>query len=118
VFLSKRLEVVSFEVKTKEAIGIVGVLEAVAHREAAHRAYVIFATSRSKFEVSAEAERVIELAQKYGVGIMLAEKPDDVGSWEILIDAIRHEPDPARLDRFLGDLPNETLKKQIHKWMD
>jgi hypothetical protein len=118
VFLSKRLEVVSFEIKTEDTIGIIGVLEAVAHREAAHRAYVIYATSRAKFEVAAEAERIIELAQKYGVGIVLSEKPADVGSWEILIDALRHEPDPARLDRFLGDLPNESLKKQIHKWLD
>ena len=118
VFLSKRLEVITFEIKTRQTIGILGILEAVAHREAAHRSYVMFPTSRANFETSAEGERIMELAQKYGIGIVLTERPEDVGTWEIAIDSLRHEPDPARLDRFLGDLPNETLKKQIHKWMD
>lgn len=117
VFLSKRLEVVTFEIKPADSVGIIGVLEAIAHREAAHRAYVIFALSRVSFEISAEAERIIELAQKYGIGLIVTEDPNQVASWEILIDAVRHEPDPARLDRFLGDLPSEPLKKQLHKWM-
>jgi hypothetical protein len=58
------------------------------------------------------------LAQKYGVGIVLAEKADKVETWEIMLDAIRHEPDPARLDRFLGDLPSEAMKKQLQKWRE
>lgn len=117
VFLPKRLEIVTFEIKPSEAVGIMGVLEAIAHREAAHRSYVIYALSRAAFETSVEAERIIELAQKFGVGLILTEDPAEVETWEILIDAIRHEPDPARLDRFLGDLPSEALKKQLHKWI-
>jgi hypothetical protein len=117
VFLPKRREIVTFEIKPSEAVGIMGVLEAIAHREAAHRSYVIYALSRAAFETSAEAERIIELAQKFGVGLILTEDPAQVETWEILIDALRHEPDPARLDRFLGDLPSEALKKQLHKWI-
>ena len=116
VFLPKRLEIITFEIKPVESTDIMGVLEAVAHHEAAHRSYVIYALARGDFERSAEAERIIELAQKYGIGLVLAENPDEVETWEILLDAIRHEPDPARLDRFLGDLPSEALKKQLHKW--
>jgi hypothetical protein len=93
-----------------------GVLEAIAHREAAHRAYVMFATSRVNFEKAIEGERITELAQKNGVGIVLTEKADDVESWEIMVDAIRHEPDPGRLDRFLSDLPDDNMKKQLSKW--
>ena len=44
---------------------------------------------------------------------VLIENPDDVESWEIMLDAIRHEPDPARLDRFLIDLPGEPMKRQL-----
>jgi hypothetical protein len=117
VFVAKRVEIITFEIKPAESVGIMGVLEAIAHREAAHRSYVIFSTSRERFDSSVEVERVSELAQKYGIGLVLCENPKDVESWEILIDAIRHEPDPARLDRFLGDLPNEALKKQLHKWI-
>jgi hypothetical protein len=116
VYLPKRLEIVTFEIKPAEAISIMGVLEAIAHREAAHRAYVMFATSRVNFEIESEGERITELAQQYGVGIVLTEKPDDVDSWEIMLDAIRHEPDPGRLDRFLADLPGDNMKKQLSKW--
>jgi len=115
VYLPKRLEIVTFEVKPAEIINIMAVLEAIAHREAAHRSYVIYSTSHAKFEVAAEEDRIIELAQKYGIGIILAEDVDKVESWEILFDAIRNEPDPARLDRFLGDLPDDDMKKQLAK---
>jgi hypothetical protein len=117
VFLPKRLEAITFEIKPADSVGIMGVLEAVAHREASNLAYVIFAVSRLKFDESIEAERIFELAQKFGVGLIAVENPDRVETWEIIIDAVRHEPDPARLDRFLNDLPNDALKKQIHKWM-
>jgi hypothetical protein len=93
-----------------------GILEAIAHREGAHRAYVMYATYRVNFDAASDGERIMELAQKYGVGIVLSERLDDVESWEILLDAIRHEPDPPRLDRFLTDLPGDNMKKQLSKW--
>jgi len=116
VYLPKRLEVVTFEIKPGEAVSIMGVLEAIAHREGAHRSYVMYAASRLTFDAAKDAERIMELAQKYGVGIILTEKLDDVDSWEVVLDAVRHEPDPARLDRFLGDLPSDNMKKQLSKW--
>jgi hypothetical protein len=116
LYLTKRLEVVAFEVKPAEAVSIMGILEAIAHRESAHRVYVMYATSRAKFEAATDGDRIMEVAQKYGVGIVLTEKVDEVESWEILLDASRHEPDPARLDRFLADLPGDNMKKQLAKW--
>ena len=118
VYLPKRLEIVTFEIKPAESVTITGVLEALAHKEGAHRSYVIYSTTRLAFDEIAESERIIELSQKYGIGIILAEKSDDVETWEILLDAVRHEPDPARLDRFLGDLPSDAMKKKLSKWKD
>jgi hypothetical protein len=118
VYLPKRLEIVTFEVKPSENISIMGVLEAIAHREAAHRTYVIYATSRVDFEEATEGERILELAQKYSVGVLLTENVEDVETWEILLDAVRHEPDPARLDRFLNDLPRDEMRKQLSKWKE
>ncbi len=118
MYLPKRLEIVTFEVKSRDAVGIIGILEAIAHREAAHRAYAIYAVNRADFEGSAEAERILELGQKHGVGIILTEDPSNVEGWEMLLDAIRHEPDPARLDRFLGDLPSEAMRKKLSKWKE
>lgn len=118
VFLPKRLEIITFEVKAGDCVDVMGVLEAIAHKEAAHRSYVIYALSRVSFDSQAEAERIMELAQKYGIGLILTENPQNVETWEIGLDAARHEPDPARLDRFLGDLPSEPMKKQLHKWKE
>jgi hypothetical protein len=118
VYLPKRLEIVTFEIKPGSGVGIMAVLEAIAHREAAHRAYVIYACSRAAFEKAKEAERILELAQKFGIGILLAETSDTVEDWEIMLDALRHEPDPARLERFLGDLPDDDMRKQLSKWKD
>jgi hypothetical protein len=47
---------------------------------------------------------------------VLTHDPSNVETWEIMLDTIRHEPDPARVDRFLGALPSEQMKKQLHKW--
>lgn len=116
VYLPNRWEIIAFEVKSAETVSVLGVLEAIAHREASHRAYVLYATSRIEFEKKPEGDRILELAQKYGVGVVLVEVPADVETWEILIDAARHEPDPSRLDRFLVDLPSDEMKKQLSKW--
>lgn len=116
VYLPKRLEIITFEVKPEGAVGIMGVLEAIAHREAAHRSYVFYATSRAAFDEAAESERIFELAQKYGVGVVLTEKADQVETWEIALEAIRHEPDPSRLDRFIGDLPRQAMKDELHRF--
>lgn len=118
VYLPKRLEIVTFEVKPAEALSVMGVLEAIAHREAAHRSYVVYAASRGSFEAAAEADRILELSQKFGIGVVLAERASDVETWEVILDAVRHEPDPARLDRFLNDLPSDDMKKQLSKWKE
>jgi hypothetical protein len=118
VYLSKRLEIVTFEVKLGTAVDVMGVLEAIAHREAAHLSYVIFVTSMATFESAPEVERIRELSQKYGIGVIVAESPDSVETWELTLDAVRHEPDPARLDRFLKDLPSESIKNQLSKWKE
>lgn len=117
-FLPKRLEIVTFEIKAANSVGILGVLEALAHREAAHRSYVIYAIARDGFENAPEADRIVELSQRYGVGVVTLEDPTQIDTWDIVLDAVPNDPDPARLDRFLADLPSSHSKKQIHKWKD
>jgi hypothetical protein len=118
VYLPKRLEIVTFEVKSSESVDIMGVLESIAHREAAHRSYVIYATSREGFDSTPENDRILELSQKYGIGVILAEPPESVEDWEIFVDALRHKPDPARLEAFIGDLPSDGMKNDLAKWKD
>jgi hypothetical protein len=118
IYLPKTLEIITFEVKSSDYVNVLGVLEAIAHREASNRSYVIYSVSKQDFDDAPEAERIMVLAQKYGIGILLVASSENVDEWELLIDAIRHEPDPTRLDRFLGDLPSEQMKKQLAKWKE
>jgi hypothetical protein len=114
LYVSKRLEAVTFEIKNRDNVGIMGVLEAIAHREAANRSYVIYVAPSNDL-ASEEGERMLEVGRKYGIGIIFAENPDNVDEWEILLEAARHEPDPYRLDRFLGDTLSETTKEWLMK---
>jgi hypothetical protein len=34
----------------------------------------------------------------------------------VMLDAVRHGPDPARRNSFLGDLSSEATKKYLSKW--
>lgn len=72
-FLPDRLlEVFSFEVKASYDVSIKGVLEALAHREAATRSYVIYHTDGRDLGEFPEALRIEELAVRHGIGVFAA----------------------------------------------
>jgi hypothetical protein len=65
----KVFELFSFEVKPENDVSIKGVMEALAHREAATRSFVIYHTAGKDFAAFPEADRIEELAAKHGVGV-------------------------------------------------
>ena len=72
-FLPERVfELFSFEVKSATDISIKGVMEALAHREAATRSFVIYHTAGQDFSAFPEAERIEELAARHGVDVYAA----------------------------------------------
>lgn len=109
-------EVVTFEVKASYDVNVLGVLEALAHREAAHRSYAIFHVSSEGFDETENSDRVESLAEKHGIGLVLAEDPADVNTWEFRVEAKRNEPDPERLDSFIGGLREKANRDEILKW--
>jgi hypothetical protein len=58
----------------------------------------------------------MSLAEKYGIGLILAEEPGKLESWEFLEEPERSEPDPERLDAFISGLRNQQNKNNILKW--
>jgi hypothetical protein len=44
---------------------------------------------------------ICEEARNHGIGVIVAEKPDDYDTWNEPVIPDRHNPDPARLDDFI-----------------
>lgn len=78
-----------------------GVFEALAHRQYTTRAYVIYHVSNTDFAALPEAERITELAEQHGIGVILAEAPGDYQKWSESVRARRWTPDPDDLNEFL-----------------
>lgn len=99
----KHLEVVTFEVKAANAITVQAVYEALAHRRAATRSYVLLHVPASEAEVLQEAVSDVALvARSHSVGVVTVGEPSDYETWEEVEEARRVEPDPERLDTFIA----------------
>jgi hypothetical protein len=111
------LEVISFEIKPTNTLDITAVYEALAHRRSATRAYVVgHVPSAERAEMENEVEAVTEEAKKLGIGVIIADDPADFDTWEVLLDADRVEPDPARLNEFIARQTSPELREQIVRW--
>jgi hypothetical protein len=112
----KVFELYTFEVKAANDVSIKGVMEALAHREAATRSYVIYHTAGKDFEDLPEAKRIEELAAKHGIGVFAAKDVEDFNQWAEIVSARRSNPDPEAVDTFIKRTLSETAKTQIRKW--
>jgi hypothetical protein len=110
----KFLEVVSFEVKPSDAIDVQAVYEALAHRRAATRCYVLLHVPSELAEPLQQAiQEVRVVARSHGVGIIVATDPAEYDTWEELEEAERFEPDPDRLNQFIEGQLSAKTKRQI-----
>ncbi|OLB82734.1 MAG: hypothetical protein AUI14_00070 [Actinobacteria bacterium 13_2_20CM_2_71_6] len=99
----KRLEVITFEVKAANAIDVRAVYEALAHRAAATRSYLILhvpVDEAGRWEAS--VARVAEAARHQGIGVLTVGDPGDYQTWRQREEAIRVEPEPERLNEFIA----------------
>ncbi|MEW6038141.1 MAG: hypothetical protein AB1648_07835 [Pseudomonadota bacterium] len=111
------LEVITFEVKPFVAIDVSAVYEALAHRRAATRAYVIaHAPENCRSGVLDAVDALLDEAKKFGVGVILVDNPACFDSWELVLEAERFEPDPSRLNEFIAQQTSEEMKEQIVRW--
>lgn len=116
-FLPERVfELFSFEVKPATDISIKGVMEALAHREAATRSYVIYHTAGKDFSAVPEAERIEELAARHGIGVYAAKDVSDFSQWAEIVSALRASPDPEAVDTFIRRTLSDEAKTKLRKW--
>jgi len=110
----KFLEVVTFEVKPADAIDVQAVYEALAHRRAATRCYVLLHVPVAQAEALRDViQDVLVVARSYGVGVVIAGDPNEYDTWEELAEAERVEPDPDRLNLFIQTQLSAKTKRSI-----
>ncbi|QTL05066.1 hypothetical protein J5J86_07110 [Aquabacter sp. L1I39] len=98
------IDIISFEIKPRQKIGVEGVFEALSHRQYVNRSYLIFNCTNDEFNRSIESARIIDLADHYGIGVILSETPDDYETWDERVYGRRWDPDPSDLNEFLQNV--------------
>ncbi|WP_298160396.1 hypothetical protein [Brevundimonas sp.] len=116
-FLPQKIfELVSFEVKPASDVSIKGVMEALAHREAATRSYVLYHTDGEEFSTFPEYTRITDLAAKHGIGVYSARDIADFDQWAEVVPAQLANPDPEVVDTFLRRTLSDEGKTKLRKW--
>lgn len=109
----KHLIVQTFEVKASGMADVTAVYEALAHRRAAHQAYV-WLQSQQPIDENV-LKRVEEEARRHGVGLILASNPAEFGTWEVVAEAEFVEPSPEDLNEFLSIQLTDNTKEQVRR---
>ncbi|ROH86908.1 hypothetical protein ED236_04180 [Pseudomethylobacillus aquaticus] len=113
----KHFEIITFEVKPSDSIDVTAVYEALAHRRAATRAYVIIHVPSNKLNLlEVQIEELSSEAKKFGIGVIQVGDPKDYATWDEIVEPTRHEPDPSRLNDFLATQVSQGFREQIIRW--
>jgi hypothetical protein len=113
----RHFDLITFEVKPTEGLDVTVVYEALAHRRAATRAYALLhIPDDTRAEVEEVLEEICVEAKRVGVGVIVAANPGNYETWETIVEATRHEPEPQRLNDFLAKQVSQGFREQIVRW--
>ncbi|HEX4232153.1 MAG TPA: hypothetical protein VHZ07_26030 [Bryobacteraceae bacterium] len=93
----RRVEVVTFEVKRKDNVGVEAAYEASAHLAAAHRSFIVAEASRG----SDLDERLVSECERLGVGIISFEQSSNLESYYIYVNGRVNSPDLDKVDQMI-----------------
>ena len=108
-------EVITFEIKPSDSTDITAVFEALAHKEAATRSYVITHMPEGHTNYSV-LDKLVDIAAGFGIGVIRAFDPGDWTTWETLVEAKRSEPDPKKLNDFIATQASDRTHEELRKW--
>lgn len=113
----KVMDLISFEIKVANDIGVMGVYEAVSHAKSATISYVLFLVNRDAFDKAQEAPRIVSACKEHGIGLILAETADDHDSWEEVLEPVRVLPEPQLLNDFIKMFFDDAERSDIARWI-
>ena len=110
-------EIVTFEIKSSEAINVTGVFEALSHAQFATLSYVIFNTDGQDFDKQfKDTQRVISLATQHGVGLITTKDISQYPSWDERVRPRRKTPDPEQANLIISTCFSDNSREQVIKW--
>jgi hypothetical protein len=113
---SKYLDVVTFEVKTSDAIDVAAVYEALSHRRASTRSYVLLhVPSQRQDALSSDIDDLCDEAERHGIGVIVIAKPDDYNTWDVRVSATRTDPNPEKLSDFIAQQLPDKAKADLSR---
>ena len=113
----RHFDLITFEIKPTEGLDVTVVYEALAHRRAATRAYALMhIPEERKASLEQVLDEIVREAKRLGVGVIVASSPNSYETWEELVEAVRHEPEPQRLNDFLAKQVSQGFREQVVKW--
>ncbi len=112
----KHLDVNTFEIKSPDSVNVQAVYEALAHRRAATRSYVLFYIPPGRAAALKEdVNDVAAVARTHGIGVITAGDPYDYDTWEELEEARRVPADPEKLNGFIAAQLSERARSLISR---
>ena len=113
----RHFDVITFEVKPSDNIDITAVYEALSHLRAATKAYVLLHVPDAEAQHLSDAlSEVYVEAKKHGVGVLVVNQPYDFAGWEEMVEPVRQEPEPRRLNDFLATQFDAGQLETLLRW--
>jgi hypothetical protein len=113
----KQIELSTFEIKTHDGLDVTAVYEALAHRRAAHRSYVLAYVPESERTIlKALLDRLSADADEHGVGFVIVGNVADYETWDFEVKPSRNDPEPSDLDNFIRTQTSEEFQDKILIW--
>lgn len=113
---SARLDLFCFELKLQSGTHLGSVGQAKAYTAYGHYSYLaIYLPPKSKYLENLRT--VCDEAQSQGIGIIRISDPFFDNGYEVLILASRHNPDPAKTDKFIEDRFSRANRLALRKWV-
>jgi hypothetical protein len=113
----RHFDVITFEVKPADALDVTSIYEALAHLRAATKAYVLLHVPDAEAErLSSTLTEVYAEAKRHGIGVIIFGNAGDFDSWDEVVEPIRQEPDPRRLNDFLATQFESGQLDKLLRW--
>src|SRR5436309_5657911 len=71
----------------------------------------------AKASLEVDIDETCREAKQQGIGVIIAEKPDSYDTWDEQVEAVRREPDPARLNDFLAQQVSLEFREHVIRWL-
>jgi hypothetical protein len=112
-----QLDLYGFELKMPGGCTVYAVHEALAHTAFVNFAYLVVLLPDPARSERENLSRMIEQAQKHGVGIIIVKDPADDEAYETVLAAERHSPKLKRIDDFITQRFDRANKLALRTWI-